>query len=83
MNKLKLNKHDGVFDLLSNGSKGGILLYYLTISVCYSRVLSDSDSKIIIRSMLLLIRDTPGDIYSSENDRAIDLSIVLIRHSSA
>ena len=81
VNKLKLNKNDGVYDLSSNGFKEAPVKLLEHISALFTTFLKHGHvpAKIITCSMLPLIKNRQGDIASSDNYRAISLSTVLVK----
>ena len=64
VNKLKLNKQDGIFELSSNGFKEGPVELFEHIGRLVTSFIKfgHAPSKIIMCSMLPLIKDTRGDI---------------------
>jgi len=81
VSKLKVNKHDVVFELSSNSFKQGPVALFNNICMLFASFISFGHvlNKIIMCSMLPLIKDTRSHICSSENYHAIHLSTVLIK----
>jgi len=81
VNKMKDGKHDGIFELSTNGFKNAPCELFDHIGRLFTMCLKFGylPAKVITCSMVPLIKDAQGNICSSDNYRAISLSTILVK----